>query len=163
MHTSEGSTFKNLQLPVTHENCYQKTNVITRLYYEHIRLNVPKTGNLYQRTDLAVLSFLNTTGCRCQMILTYFICKMVFDDRINCKNCYDNCMYNCREAEQVPVFKAYNMTAKLDMMNKSITKYSNLLLSSKRQSLLVGNLSKRSRTAAKQIYTCEEALNNFVL
>lgn len=52
---------------------------------------------------------------------------MVFDDKINYKYCYDNCMYNCRDIKQVLVFEAYNMTANLDMMYKDIAKYFDLL------------------------------------
>ena len=63
MHILERSIFKDLWLPVTYENCNQTIDVITRLYRKHIRSNVPKTVNLYQRSDPAVLWFLNTTGC----------------------------------------------------------------------------------------------------
>lgn len=62
VHTLEGSAFKNLQLPVTRENCDQTTDIIARLYHEYIQLNVSKTGNSYQRTNLTVYWFLNTTS-----------------------------------------------------------------------------------------------------
>ena len=44
------------------------------------------------------------------------MCKMVFDNRIDYENYYDNYMYNHKEAGQVQVFKIYNVIAKLDMM-----------------------------------------------
>ncbi len=94
MHILEGSVFKNLQLPVIRENCDEIMDVIARLYRKHIRSNAPKIGNLYQRTNTAVILFFNTTGCRCQMVLAYFICKMAFDDRIDHKYCGDHCIYN---------------------------------------------------------------------
>lgn len=108
-------------MPVTHENCDQTIDVIAKLYCEHIYLNVLKIGNLYQRTDPVVPWFLNITGYQRQIILA-------FDNRIDCENCCDNYIYNYREVEQIPVFEAYNMTAKLDMMYKGVTEYSNLLL-----------------------------------
>ncbi len=63
VHTLKESTFKDFQLLVTRENCDQTTDVITRLYREHIQSNAPKIGNSYQRTNPAVLWLLNTTGC----------------------------------------------------------------------------------------------------
>ncbi len=98
VHTLEGNAFKDLWLLVIRENCDQTTDVIARLYRKHIRLNVSKNGNSYQRTDPAVLWFLNTTSCQRQMVLVCFMCKMAFDDRIDRKNCCDNCMYNREEA-----------------------------------------------------------------
>lgn len=56
----KGSAFQDLWLIVTHKNCNQTTNVIARLYYDHICLNGPKTKNSYEKTDLAILWFLNT-------------------------------------------------------------------------------------------------------
>lgn len=74
---------------------------------------------------------------------------MVFDDKIDCKYCYDNNMYNCRKTRQVSVFKSYNMTTKLDIIYAGITKYSNLLLSNKRQKLLTRNPSRSLRIVVK--------------
>ena len=53
--------------------------------------------------------------------------KIAFDDRIICQNCYDNCMYNCGEAGQVPVFKAYDVTAKLGIIYYKIVNLVNTL------------------------------------
>ena len=36
IYTLEESTFNNVQLPITFENCNQKINVIARLYYKYI-------------------------------------------------------------------------------------------------------------------------------
>ena len=94
MHTLEGNPFKDLWLPITCENRDQTTDVIARLYCKYISLNMPKTGNSYQKTDLSVLWFLNTTSCWRQIVLAYFIYKMAFDDKIDCENCCDNCIYN---------------------------------------------------------------------
>ena len=58
--------------------------------------------------------------------------KIAFDDRINYEYYCDNCIYNRGEARQIPVFEAYDMTAKLGMMYAGIAEYSNLLFSSKR-------------------------------
>lgn len=72
-------------------------------------------------------------------------------------------MYNHGEAGQVPVFEAYNVTAKLGMMYAGTAEYSDLLLSSERQKLLARNPLRGPKTAAKQTRACEEALNNFAL
>lgn len=53
---------------------------------------------------------------------------MAFNNRIDYKNCCNNCIYNCREIGQIPVFKAYNIIAKLGMKYIETTKYFNLLL-----------------------------------
>ena len=98
MHILEGSAFKDLCLPITCENQEQITDFIVRLYYKHIHSNIPKTKNLYQKIDLAILWLLNTTSCQCQMIVVYFIFKIVSDNKIYCENCYNNCMYDYEEA-----------------------------------------------------------------
>lgn len=54
---------------------------------------------------------------------------MTFDDKIDCENYYDNCMYNCGGARQVLMFETYNLTKKLGMIYIEITKYFNFLLS----------------------------------
>ncbi len=120
-----------------------------------------RTGNAYQKTDQAVLWFLNTTGCRQRMILACFICKIAFEDRLECDNCCDNCMYNNAEARQVPEFDGYDITARLNIMYKHTIEYLNLLFSSKRDRLLVANPIRNPRTAVEQTLACETALNNF--
>lgn len=47
VHILEGSIFKHVGLSITRENQDQTTDIIARLYYEHIYSNVLKTGNLY--------------------------------------------------------------------------------------------------------------------
>lgn len=75
--------------------------------------------------------------------------KMEFNDRINHGYCCDNYIYNCREVKQVPVFEAYDKTAKLGIMYAGTAEYSDLLFSSKYQRLLVKNLLNSSKTVAK--------------
>lgn len=67
------------------------------------------------------------------------MCKIAFDDKIDHKYCCNNCIYNYKEAGQVPVFKVYNAIAKLNMMYAGIVEYSDLLFSSKCQRLLARN------------------------
>lgn len=131
VHTLEQSIFKDLQLLVTHENHDQITDVITRLYHKYIWSNAPKTGNLYQKTNPAVFWILNTTGCWRWIVLACLMYKIVLDDRINREYYSDNCIYNHREAWQVPVFQAYDMIAKLGRIYANTREYSNFLFSSK--------------------------------
>ncbi len=95
------------------------------------------------------------------MILAWFMYKMTFDNRIEYDNYCDNCMYKNTEVRQVPEFDGYNITARLSMIYKHTIKYSNLLLSSKRDRLLVANPIRNSRIAVEQTLACETALNNF--
>lgn len=97
------------------------------------------------------------------MVLACFMYKMTFDDKIDRENCCNNCIYNRREAGQVPVFEAYNVTAKLGIMYAGTTEYSDLLLSGERQRLFAGNPSRGPRTTGDQTSVYEEALNNFAL
>ena len=97
------------------------------------------------------------------MVLAFFIYKIEFDNRIDYENCYDNGLYNRGKVRRVPIFEAYDMTAKLGMIYADITKYSNLLLSGERPRLLAGNRPREPKTAAEQTHACEEALNNLVL
>ena len=85
-----------------------------------------KTGNFYQRTNLAILWFFNTTRY-CQMLLAYFMYKIIFDNKIDCKYYYNNYIYNRVKASQVLDFKAYNITAKQGIIFARIIKYSNFL------------------------------------
>lgn len=62
------------------------------------------------------------------MVLVYFIYMMAFDDGIDCENCYKNYIYYRKETGQVPVFEAYNMTGKLDIIYAGTTEYSDLQL-----------------------------------
>lgn len=84
-------------MPITCENWNQTIDVIARLYYEHIHLNVPKMGNSYQKSDPAILLFLNLIGYLPQMVLSCFMCKMAFNAKIGCDNCYDHYIYNRKE------------------------------------------------------------------
>lgn len=74
---------------------------------------------------------------------------MAFNNKIDCEYYCDNCMYDCDKTRQVPVFEAYNVIAKLDIMYVGIVKYSDLLLSRKCQKLFTGNLPRGLRTAVK--------------
>ena len=112
-------------------------------------MNTPKIGNSYQRTNLAVLWFLNTIGCWRQIVLAFFIYKRAFDGGIDCENCSNNSMYNCGEAGPVLMFKAYDVTAKLGMIYTGRTEYSNLLLSDERQRLFAQNPLIRLKITAK--------------
>ncbi len=114
-------------------------DVIVRLYREHIQSKVAKIGNSYQKTNPAVLWFLNTTRCRRRMVLACFICKQAFDDRLDREYYCDNYMYNSVEARQVPDFEAYDVTAKLGMMYAHTMEYSDLLLSNECKRLLAAN------------------------
>lgn len=55
------------------------------------------------------------------------MCKMIFDDKMNCKHWYDNYIYNYIEAGQVSNFKNYDVSAKLGMIYARTIKYSDLL------------------------------------
>ena len=95
------------------------------------------------------------------MILAYFICKMAFDDRLKRENCCDNCIYKKAEVEQVPKFHGYDIKARLSMMYKYTIKYSNLLLSRKRDRLLSANPTKTSRLTVEQTLRYKTVPNNF--
>lgn len=84
------------------------------------------------------------------MVLAYFIYKIVFDDKINYEYYCDNCIYNRGEVGLVPIFKAYNMNAKLGIMYANTAEYSNLLFFSKRQKLLVQNPLRGPKIAANR-------------
>ena len=65
-----------------------------------------KTKNLYQRINLAILWFLNTTNCRHKIILAFIIYKMAFDNRIDHEYYCDNYIYNHEKTGQISVFEA---------------------------------------------------------
>lgn len=150
MHTLNGNAFKNLWLPVNRENCdHQITDVIARLYQENGQTEMATMGNSYQRSDLAMLWFLNGTRCQQRMILACFMCKMTFDDRIKYDNCCDNYMSKNTDAEQVPKFNGYDITVRLSKIYKHTIKYLNLLLSSERDRLLTANPIRNPRTTVE--------------
>lgn len=52
---------------------------------------------------------------------------MIFNDKIDCVNFCNNCIYNYKEAREVQVFKIYNIIAKLNIIYINITKHINYL------------------------------------
>ncbi len=96
------------------------------------------------------------------MILTCFVCKMAFDDKLERDNCCDNCLYKNTKVRQVPEFDGNNITVRLSMMYEHTIEYSNLLSSSERNKLLAANLIRNPKTAVEQTFACKTALNNFV-
>lgn len=97
------------------------------------------------------------------MIFIYFICKVVFNDKIDCEYCFDNYMYNYREVRKVLMFNTYNTITKLDIIYTDIVKYFNFLFFSERQRLFARNPPKDSRIVAKQTCVYKKALNNFTI
>ena len=89
--------------------------------------------------------------------------KMAFDNRMNREHCYDNYMYNRTEEGQVLDFEKYDVNVKLGMIYMHITEYSNHLLFSECQRLLVANPTRSPRTITDQTRAYEKALNNFAL
>lgn len=87
---------------------------------------------------------------------------MTIDNWLNHNNYYDNYIFKGVEAEQVPEFNMYNMTARMEIMYKHIAKYANLLFSTKHNKFFVITPMKNPRTAAKQIIKYKITLNNFV-
>ena len=83
------------------------------------------------------------------MVLTCFIYEIEFDNRIDYENYYDNGIYNCGKIRQVPIFEAYDVTAKLGMIYADIMEYSNLLLSGERPRLFAENRPREPKKAAK--------------
>ena len=89
----------------------QITNIIAQLYKK--KLQLAKTRNEYEKTDLGKLWFLNTSRYKQQLILACFICKKAFKHFSDLANCCDNCMYNHMVAGQIPEFELHGMTVKL--------------------------------------------------
>ena len=159
VHILEQSTFRNLRLPVSRENREQITDVIAQLYKNKLQ-SAKKTGNIYEKTDSGILWFLNTSGCRRQLILACFICKKAFKPFPDLVDCYDNCMYNHTDAGQVPDFELHDVTAKIAMMYESTLEYSKLQISAEHNRLRATN-PQNPRTIAVQALACEEALDSF--
>lgn len=132
---------------ITYKNHDQIINAIVRPYHKYIQFNMPKIKNSYQRTNPAILWFLNITSCQHPIILAFFIYKIIFDAKISCKYYDNNCMYNRGNVGQLLIFETYNMTARLGIIYVGIAKYSNLLFSSKRKRLLTKNPPWDSRIA----------------
>ncbi len=163
MHILEEGAFKDLELSVSCENRDQIMDIMIRLYRKHIQSKVARTGNLYQKTNLAILWFLNITRYFRQMILAYFTCKMALDDRMDREYYCDNCMYNHVEVIKVPDIKRYHITARLGMIYTCITENSDLLLFCERQKLLAANLIRGPQTTADQTRIYKEVLKNIAL
>lgn len=108
-----------------------------------------KTRNAYQKTNLIILWFLNITEYQWYIILSCFIYKIIFDNRLECNNYYDNYIYNKAEARQLPELDGYNIIARLNMIYECRIEYSNILLFNKRDRLLAANLIKNPKTRVK--------------
>lgn len=88
---------------------------------------------------------------------------MVLNDKMDCKYCWDNCIYNNVEAGQVSNFEVYNIIAKLNIVYAYTKEYSDLFFYDEDKKLLVANLIKDLQTIANQSHAYEKALNNFAL
>lgn len=86
---------------------------------------------------------------------------MVFDNRIECDNCYDNYIYKKAEVKQVLEFNSYDIIARLGMMYEHMIEYLNLLISSERNRLRIANPTKNPRITVKQTLVCKTILNKF--
>lgn len=75
---------------------------------------------------------------------------------------YDNYIYKNTNVKQVPKFDEYNIITILNKIYKYIIKYSNPLLSSKPDRLLIANQIKNLKTAIEQILVYEIVLNNII-
>lgn len=74
--------------------------------------NKVKILTIYYTLGLAILWFVNTTGCCKSLALAYFISNSFFIGQI-AYFCYDNYMYNkwYQVDSGVPVLERYDMTA----------------------------------------------------
>ena len=161
VHTLDGKAFKNLQLPVSRENCNQITDIIARLNQENGQTRMTNGKCLPEDRFSGTVVFeyhwmLATHDLAC------FMCKMVFDDKLKRDNGCDNCIYKNAEERQMLGFDGYNIMARLSIIYEHTIEYSNLLLSSKRDRLLAVNLIRNSRIMVEQTLVCKTALNNFV-
>ena len=116
-------------------------------------------GNVYKRTDPGILWFLNTSGCRQQLILACFIYKKALKPFPDLADCFDNCMYNHIDTSQVSDFELHDMTARLAMMYEKTLEYSKLQISAKRNCLRTTN-PQNPRIIAEQALAYEEALDS---
>lgn len=95
------------------------------------------------------------------MILASFICKMIFDDRLNHDNYYDNCIFKSVKVGQVPEFNTCDVTTKIRMMYEHIVEYADLLLFTESNRLFTTSLVRNLRTITKLSIKCKTTLNNF--
>lgn len=86
---------------------------------------------------------------------------MTFDDELKHENCCDNYIYKNAKAKQVPKYNYYNIMIRLNIMYKLTIEYLNLLLSSKRNKLLVANLITNPKIMIEQTFICKIAIKNF--
>lgn len=86
---------------------------------------------------------------------------MAFNNRLKADNCCENYIFKKKQVKQVLELNSYNITTKLGMMYNYINKYSNLLLSSKRDRLLITNPTRNSRIMVEQTFAYEIVFNNF--
>lgn len=159
MHIPEQSTFKNLRLSISKENCKQIIDIIAQLYKTKLQL-AKQIKNAYEKTNLRIFQFLNTSQYKQQLILVYFICKIAFKLFPDLADCCKNCMYNHTDASQVPDFELHDITARLLIICKRILKYLKLQLLAKCNCLCKTNLSNL-KTIAKQALICKKALHSF--
>ena len=159
VHMLEQSAFKNLRFSISRENCEQITDVIAQLYKSKLQF-AKKTENVYKRTDLGIIWFLNTFGCRQQLILVCFMCKKKFKPFPNLANCCDNYIYNHTDVGQISDFELHDMIAKLAIMYERTLEYSELQISAECNRLRATN-SWNPRTIAEQALAYEEAWDSF--
>lgn len=109
---------------------------------------VKKIRNIYEKTNLGILWFLNTFRYRQRLILVCVICKKAFKLFPDLANDYDNYIYTYIDAGQVSHFKLHNVTARVAIMYERILEYLKCQLFAKHDYLHITN-PRNQRTMAE--------------
>lgn len=106
------SLFHDYTTAIEPYDSMQVTKIISTFYKNNFQNKKVKTPTAYHALDLAILWFVNTTGCRRCLALICFMSNSFFT-RQTAHFCYDNCMYDKWHGVdlEVSIFERHDITA----------------------------------------------------
>ena len=104
-----------------------------------------KTGSCYERVDLPLLFYLNTTGCRCRAVMAAVLDAAAFQGTRE-SDCCDNILY-LNSGGEIPDWERHGVSAKVSVRYTVSAQYGNEI--SDRANVINGRLKDKPSAAEK--------------
>ncbi|MCJ1470613.1 hypothetical protein MMC07_009259 [Pseudocyphellaria aurata] len=157
--------YAKLRSPVSRKTQSQTQEIIRELYFGRLASRVVKSSTPFDQIDPALLWFINTTGCRSQLVMANFVDRNTYRGERS-THCCDNCIYlRVNTPEATEHLTPLEFTHCGVSMDKSIrydeTEIGAEVLRSSRQKSKRRTSKKKDRTSRPLQSKCIDALNTW--
>lgn len=114
----------------------------------------------YHRVDLAVLWFINTTGCRRRLILACSMRQAAFS-MVCPPKCCDNCMYAEQTDKNMPIYDIHSITARQSMRYYESKEWEDREIFMEYNRLITKEFNGASEPSWEQYRNIEKALDDW--